>query len=93
MYSRLSFLILQVLLVVRFDSDRILRLLMRGSSHYCKGTLADLQANLEFFPVERLLLRILPTSIVDVTAEVFELGHLYFLLHFLPFQTILVPGV
>ena len=47
MHCVLSLLFLQVLLVVRLYRNDVLRLLMSSSADDSKGTLADLQANLE----------------------------------------------
>ena len=93
MHCHLCLLVLQVLFIVGLDGDGILRLLVRGTAHNCKGALAYLKANGELSQVKGLLVGMFPPSTVNMVAKVSELNHLYFLLHFLSFCAVLIPSV
>ncbi len=55
MDGHLGFFVLQVLLVVGFDRNYMLGLLVDSSAHNGEGSLADLEADLELSQLQRLL--------------------------------------
>ena len=68
-HRHLGLLVLQVLLVVCFNSDNVLRVFMLCAPHYCESPSPDLQVYLEVFHVERLLVRIQLPPLVDHVSE------------------------
>ena len=69
-HSHLSLLVLQVLLVVGLDRDRVLRRLVHGSSNDGESTRANLKSYLELPQLKRLLLWILLPATVNQISEV-----------------------
>ena len=68
MHGHLSLFVMQVLLVVSLNRDRVLRSLMHGSANYGERTRANLKSDLELSQFERLLFRILlPTTINQIS--------------------------
>lgn len=70
MDRHLGLLVLQIFLVIGLDSNHVFGLFVNGSADDGEGTLPDLQANLEFSKLERLLIRIGRSSTVDQASEV-----------------------
>ena len=70
MDRHLCLTILQVLLIVRLDSDHVLGLFVSGTSHDCERTLPHLEVYLEVLQLERLLVRILLPSVVNKLPKV-----------------------
>ena len=73
--------ILQVLLIVGFDSDDVFCLFMSRTAHDGKSTLAHLQINLKFVKFEWLLLGELLSATVNQVPEVSQRSDLILGLH------------
>ena len=70
--SLLCLLFLEVLLVISLDGDYVLSVLVLGSSHDGKSTGSNLQVDLEIFKVERLLIWILLSFLIDNFSELLQ---------------------
>ena len=67
--SLLCLLILEVLLVIRLDGDQVLSLFVLSSSHDGESTGSNLQIDLKISEVERLLIWILLSFLIDDFSE------------------------
>ena len=70
MDCHLGFLVLEILLIVGFDGDNMLRFFVLGSSDNGKGTLPNLQTYLELVQLQRLTVWILPSPPIYNLSEV-----------------------
>ena len=71
-HSHLGLFVLKVLFVVGLDSYHVLGIFVLSSSHDRKSSGSDLQVDLEISQIERLLVRILLSSVIDHVSEGFE---------------------